>query len=473
MEIVPKMQSNEVEPMVNGDVVSDCRLGQLNYDCLESIFELLCTQELIHLCNIDPIVSDAVKYRVVKKRMIYVEDWNQIWCTTRLFKEFGKFMRMLVISERCMFGLSNGESLFEQFLGLVVKHCSEDNLNVLSLHFDNGPINVNLLEATRPFLTNVYQIHIRSMSNVLNLGHTQFLETVIQAAHGMKTIQLENTTINGDWLQLNGMNHVENLCFINSEVIMDKQKWKFCFNMESALKSFTWINVSAANQALCELVAQKCSKMECFNDIQHVMPRSHLRKYAKKNRYSYLASAENLKCVQVTAYTRSGQDLVEFFGIAARKNTIQNLAIHFLENAYDRINIDLSRPNIHYRYPDFTSITALEIYRYPTCMVWGVTFENFVSELVNLREMYISSDEIFNSVRLTTIILAPPNLESCNVSQTNIVCPHSAIITIGHEIDIRKSMNDAFKGFTMILNKDQNAYLEGLDISENIRIEVN
>lgn len=473
MEIVPKMQSNEVEPMVIEDVVSDCRLGQLNYDCLERIFELLCTQELIHLCNIDPIVSDAVKYRVVKKRMIHVEDWNRIWCTIRLFKEFGKFMRILSISERCMLGVSKGESLFEQFLGLIVKHCSENSLNVLSLHFDNGPINVDLLEAARPFLTNVYQIHIRSMSNVLNVGHTQFLETVLQAAHGMKTIQLVNTKINGDWLQLNGMKNVENLAFINSKVIMDKQNWQFCLNMESALKSFAWINVSAANQALCELVAQKCSKMECFTDIQHVMPRSYLRKHAVTNRYSYLASAENLKYVQVTAYTRNGQDLVEFFGIAARNNTIQNLAIHFLANAYDQVIIPLSTPNIHYRYPHFTSITALEIHGYPTCMVWGETFMNFLSELINLREMYISSDETFNSVRLTAIILAPPNLESCNVSRTHIVYLPLAIITIGVEIDNRKKINDAYKGINMILNEEQNKLLEGRAISKNIRIEVN
>lgn len=462
-----------MSPMSIEAVAENCRLGQLNYDCLERIFEKLCTLELIKLCQINSNVCDAIKNRAIKKRVINFDDWNRIWCTEKVFEEFAECIQTLGIGERNMRRESDeGLSLFEHFLSLIIKYCAKNRLTMLSLHFDIGSISADLLDAVRPFLTNLHQIHIRSVNHRPNPGQEQFLETVIRQATAFETIILENTWINGSWLQLSQMKSVKNLALINSSIGDDaQQNWQSYFNHEPELKHFIWINSSAPNRWLCENVAQHCKKLEHFIDIEHMLSNESLRDNFGMNRYSFLSSVENLKCVKVTALTRSGHDLIEFFNLIARKNTVEFLSIHFLLNAVP-VEFNANRRGPFYKYSHFTSIKNLEIHNYSTCMIWNETILNFIYQLVNLREILISGIEPMNSVQVTCIALAPTNLEMLKIHRIDTHDLHNAIRTIGIEMNKRKSANSKAKTLTIVLNAKQNALLKGHDINDNIRILV-
>lgn len=447
-----------------------CRLGTLNFDCLEKIFERLSTKELIQLCALNPIVHDAFKERAVKKREIIFSEWTQIWDTETIFKEFGEWMKFTTIkSDDIDLQACKNTTEFEYFLNLFVKHCSENRLQTLSLHFDIGKINLDLLNAAKPFFTNLRKIHYTSVGAQENSGQDQFFATIIDSAKELESIQLENTWNKGTWLQHINMQNIQNIALINSS-IFDKKSWDAYFHRTpTKIKRFAWINTTIPNYILCEQMVRNCPNLEHLIDIQHSVPDAYLRDDVfLLNRFNYVSAAKNLKCTRVTSYMRSGQDLIGLFVAIAQENTIQYLSIDFLKNATRRINYENYRLMINNTYPHFTSLRNLEILNNSSCMFWSTIFVNFMCDLINLHEVSVSGDEEINPVQMTRIALAPPNLKVLKINAACTTNLYAAVYTIGRVKEENKLSNGEH-AITIVINQQQYTNLRGRDISKSIK----
>lgn len=439
------------------EIIQNCRLGQLNFDCLEKIFENLCSGELIKLCKINPIVCDAIIERAVSKRMICFDDWNQIWSTEQIFKEIGGRIKSMSIGQQniCQ-RLSKWSSPFDHFMSLLVKHCKRNQIHAMSLHFDIHNINLDLLEASKPFWTNVRQLHFAASMHhgQPNVGYEQFLAAIIETATQLSTIQLENTGINGHWLQYHNMRNIQHLALINTS-IYDLKNWQCYFAQQPTLSTFAWIHAAIPNYTLCENIARYCKQLEHFIDIQHHVPLKYLQQDFVMNRYNYFALFDNLKCARITAYTSSGRDLIGVFLALAQKCTVQTLSINFIANPLNQFNVN-NRLDIRIQYAQFTSVKCLEIGNHSTCHFWNETIVNFMSSMVNLNEVTISGHEPINSVQMTCIALAAPKLKTLNIHQTNIQSSHlsRALTTIARVRRDNSMLN-------VVVNPHQKSQLEG------------
>lgn len=444
-------------------IKSNCRLSELNFDCLEKIFEILSMVELINLCNLCPVVCLAVKERALKKRMINCDDWNRIWNIETIFDELGEWMKCLTIGEHNICPrLCVQSTAFNYFLHILVKHCTEHQLTSLSLSFNIEQLDLNLLNAAKPFFTHIQKLHYASIDRSLNSDHERFLEVIINSSENMNTIQLQNTFGKGIWLRTLKMKNVQNIALINS-FTFDETNWNFYFRQQPRLKSFAWINETVPNQWLCENVVHNCSHLERFIDIQHSVSDEYLSESFALNRYNYLADAVNLKCVRVTAYTRSGQDLINLFVAMAQTNSVQHLSVNFLKNASQHFNYELNRLRIYNRYPHFTSCRSLDIQNNSTCMFWIILMENFLCELINLEELSISSCELMNTVQMTQIALAPPNLKILRLNNAQTCDLFTTLHTIGKIC--RGKM-------TIYINSEQSLSLVNRAFSKKIQIIV-
>lgn len=459
--IEKKMLQLEVE-------IENCRLGRLNFDCLEKIFESLCTRDLINVCAINPIVRYAVKERVVRKRLIIFNDWNRIWDTETIFKEFGEWIKYMSITED-NFNSSKNITAFDHFLQLLVKYCTQNRLQTLSLNFDIGQVNKDLLNAAKPYFTNLREIHYSSVGRKENSDHEQLFATIIDQANELESIQLENTWCKGTWLQHNRAKNIQSITLIDSSVF-DKNSLSIFFNQKPAIRTFAWINASAPNHTLCENVIRNCPNLDQFVDVQYLVPDGYLRESYLMNRYNYMSDAKNLKCARITSFCRSGQDLISFFASIARKNTLQNLSIHFIMNAIGEFNYETNRFDIYNKYPLFTSLHSLDIQNNSSCMFWSEIIVNFMSELLNLQQVSISGHEPINPVQMTRIALAPTNLKVLKINNANTPDLYMAIYTIGKVIE--ENQETGQKTITIVINPQQNLNLQGYDISESIKIIV-
>lgn len=447
---------------------SNCRLGGLNFDCLEKIFESLCTRELINVCAINPTVRYAVKERVVRKRMISFNDWNRIWDTETIFKEFGEWIKHMSIAEDNLNSFGN-LTAFDNFLQLLAKYCTKNRLQTLSMHFDIGEVNKDLLNASKPYFTNLRQIHYSSVGRKENSGHEQLFAAIIDGANELESIQLENTWSKGTWLQHNKAKNIQSITLIDSS-IFDKKSLDIYFNKKPAIKTFAWINASAPNHTLCENVIRNCPNLDQFVDVQYLVPDGYLQETYLINRYNYMSDAQNLKCARITSFCRSGQDLISFFAAIARKNTLQNLSIHFIMNAIGEFNYDANRLDLYNKYPSFTSLHSLDIQNNSSCMFWSIIIVNFMSELLNLQQVSISGHEPINPVQMTRIALAPTNLKVLKINNANTPDLYMAIYTIGKVIE--ENQGKGQQTITIIINPQQNLNLQGYNISKSIKIIV-
>lgn len=444
----------------------DCRLSVLNFDVLEKIFEELNTEELITLCGISAVACSAIAEIFVKKRMIIFDDWNRIWNAETVFKEFGEWMKFIEIGQNNIDEEMCKElTPFEYMLHLIVKKCTKDRLRSLSLNFDIDRVDSELLHVARPFFTELRQIQYSSVTNKAKSGQEQFLGMIIDAADKLESFQLKNTCSRGNWLRNSNMKNLQNINFVNSSVL-DKENWDSYFTKQPTLKKFTWIHADMPNDWLCENVARKCKNLEEFIDVQQlVLEEEHFNE--NSNRYEYLALVGNLKRAQITSFTRSGQDLINFIATTARNNTVEHLSVNFLKNAKDNFNYGANRSRIHHKYPHFTSLNSLEIMNHSSCMFWNEMSVNFMSELTNLREVTISSFEPISSVQLVQIALAPPNLSILKISGALTINICMAMITIGRVIEANRQQK-----LTVEINSQQNEHLKEHKISDFIRLVV-
>lgn len=441
---------------------NDCRLGLLNFDCLEKIFESCCTRELIKLSAVNPIVHRAVKERAIRKRLINFDDWTEIWDTETIFKEFGEWIKFLSIREDniCMRACKNSTA-FDFFLQLLVKYCTENRIQTISMAFDIGKVNMDLLDAAKPLFSNLHQVHFSSIGRQENFGHEQLFAAIIDAATELESIQLENTWSKGTWLQKDKMKNIRYLALINSS-IFDQKSLDTYFNQKPAIKTFAWVNVSVPNHSLCERFVRNCPNLEQLIDVQHLVTDGYLRESFLMNRYNYISVAENLKCLRVTAFTRSGQDLISLFAAIARKNTIENLSIHFLMNAIGLFNYDANRLDIYNKYPEFTALKVLDIQNNSSCMFWSIIIVNFIIDMINLNEVRLSGIEPMTPVQLTQIALAPKNLKVLKINNAVITGLYNSIYTIGQVKENSK------ESITIVINQEQNLLLQRNNRSKRI-----
>lgn len=466
----PIVEFNEYESCSTAEqIMENCRLGKLNFDCLEKIFEHLGTGELIELCKIDQFVCNAVKERAIAERMINFSEWKQIWGTEMIFKEIGQRIKHMSIAEADMCQqMCQHLSPFDQFLRFLSKYCSKNRLKSLSLNFDVSAMDANLLESARPFLTNIQQILFTSMSHMPNIGQDQFFITLIECAKQLSTIQLVNTTIDGKWLRLENMKNVENVALIDS-IIFDSTNWQSYFERQPTLKFFAWINCRFPNYTLCENIARNCTQLERFVDYQHLVHDKYLQRDFVMNRYNYFGLFENLKCARITAYTSSGRDLTGVFMALSQKNTLETLGINFIMNTISQYNAaDRLGSSLHYT--QFTSLKSLHIQNHSPCFFWHGNLINFMSCMVNLREVSISGPSQINSVQITCIALKAPKLITLklNGAMTGSDDLCMALQTIAKVKEINPNSKDGI--FTVVLNTDQMRQLEGQNFGDNIRI---
>lgn len=455
-------------------IINNCRLNKLNFDCLENIFKYLFTNDLIHLCQIDPLVCDAINERAISKRHVEFTDWSQIWDAETIFSDIGARIRSMAIDE---WNFPQAETAtaassttdvqpINQFLSMLIKHCTPNRIQELSLRFNFYGMNQTLLNEARPYFNQLKKIIFGSIDGRPSTDHEQLLAAMIDSAEQLSTIQLENTSSNGDWLSFDHIKNVENLALVNSSVFDDKN-WHHYLTNQPELKIFAWVNSHIPNYSLCENVARYCIGLERFFDVQfYVDDEKYFERDFVMNRYNYFASFQNLKYAQITAYTESGCDLIGAFMALARRNTVEMLAINFLKNATIKYTLD----DVDYatqQYPDVESLKILEIENCTSCEFWNEILVNFLKRSVNLNELSISGDDRLNSVQLACIALATPQLDLLKINCLIVANLPQALKTIS----MARAKNQNPNILNVFINSEQSMQLNGCEF-QNMQFEV-
>lgn len=454
-------------------IVKSCRLSQLNFDCLDEIFQYLFTNDLLHLCQINPMVCDAIKERAIGKHHIDFTAWNQLWGTETIFTEFGAKIRSMAIhewdfSQAEAADSTTGDQPINQFLSMLIKHCKPNRIQELSLNFDCHGINQTQLNEARPYFGQLEKIIFASTDgrHPNTDLHEQLLTTMIDSAKQLSAIQLESTTSSGNWLRLAHMANVENLALVNS-LVDDDQKWHQYLTNQPKLTSFAWVHSTNPNVRLCENVARYCSELERFFDVQVCIDDDqYFQRDFVMSRYNYFASFQNLKCAQITAYTESGRDLIGAFMAMARRNTVERLGINFLQNPTIKYTLD-DMDYAAQEYPEIQSLQSLAIENCTSCNFWNGILVNFLKATMNLKELSISGCDRINSIQLTCIALAPSKLDVLNINQLIVADLPLAM----KSISVGRAKNNNSNTLTVVINSEQSGQLKGREFC-NIQFEV-
>lgn len=439
-------------------IIENCRLSKLNFDCLEKIFEYLFTNDLIQLCHINPMVCDAIKERTISKHRINFMDWNQIWSTETIFAEIGAHIRYMAIHE---LNFDAGQPI-NHFLAKLIEHCTPNRIQELALRFDFNAMDETLLNAARPYFSQLQKLTFGSIGRRSNTDGEQLLAAMIDSAKQLSSIQLENTSSNGNWLRSNHMKNVENLTLVKSSVVDDENLHHYLTN-QPKLKTFVWINSHNPNYTLCENVARYCSELERFVDVQYHVDEEYLQRNFVMSRYNYFASFQNLKNAHITAYTESGRDLIGAFMALAQRNTVEMLGIHFLKNATTKYTLD-DMDNAAEQYPDILSLKYLDIENCTSCGFWSGILVNFLKRTMNLNELSISGHDQLNSIQLTCIVLAPPQLNVLKINRLNVKDLPLALKSIS-------IVRVSFTALKVCINSEQSMQLGGREF-QNMQFEV-
>lgn len=444
-------------------IIKNCRLSQLNFDCLGEIFQFLSTSDLIHLCQINPMVCDAIKERAIGKHHIDFSDWNQLWGTETIFSEFGAKIRSMAIHEwdfsQPEAASSIGDHPINQFLSMLVKNCTPNRIEELLLNFDFHGINPTQLKEARPYFSQLKKLIFASIIGRHPNSDNQELplNTMIESAKQLSSIQLENTTSSGDWLRLNHMTNMENLVLVNSLVSND-ENWLHYLTNQPKLTSFAWVHSTIPNYQLCENVARHCTDLERFFDVQFRIDdeEQYFQRDFVMSRYNYFASFQNLKCAQITAYTESGRDLIGAFMAMTRRNTIERLGINFLQNPAFKYTLD-DMDYATQEYPEMQSLQSLQIENCTSCGFWNEILVKFLEATTNLNELSISGHERINSIQLTCIALVPSRMDVLQINQLIVADLELAL----KSISVGRAKNGNSDTLTVVVNSEQSMQLKG------------
>lgn len=453
-------------------IIKFCRLSQLNFDCLDEIFQYLSTNDLIHLCQINPMVCDAIKERAIGKHHINFSDWNQVWGTETIFSEFGAKIRSMAIHEwnfpQSETASAADDQPINQFLSMLIEHCAPNRIEELSLNFDFQGIDPTQLNEARPYFSQLKKFIFASIvgRHPNTDHHEQPLNTMIDSAKQLSSIQLENTTSNGDWLRFNHIANVESLALVNSMVSND-QNWHHYLTNQPKLTSFAWVHSTIPNYQLCENVARHCINLERFFDVQYrIDDEQHFQRDFVMSRYNFLASFQNLKCAQITAYTESGRDLVGAFMALAQRNTVERLGVNFLQNPTIKYTLD-EMDYATQEYPEIQSLQRLQIDNCTSCDFWNGILVKFLKATMNLNELSISGHDRLNSIQLTCIAIAPSKLNVLKINQLIVADLELAL----KSISVRRAKNGNHDTLTVVINSEQSKQLKGSEFS-NIQFGV-
>lgn len=461
------------------DDIDNCRLTQLNWDCLEKVFEYLDTKDLIQLSEVNSIVCDAILERGIKRNAIDFDGATEIWNIQEIFAKFGKHMIQVVAHEENFHQQGDTEAApIDNFLRLLTKHCTSNHITKMNLNFDYRKVNGKLLTAAQPFFTNIQTLCINGRS--YNAGDNMFSATIINAAKQLSVLYLsKGTNIDFNLLHCESMKHLQTLVLYDIEYA-NADNWVRLFSNQPKLKSFAWQNLCKPNYSLCKYIAHSCGdNLEQFLDLQMGISRKCQSEEFIMNRYDYFAKFTNLKDAAITSYLDSGRDLIDALATIAQNNTVQNLCLMFLDAhkiIEDFFNFTL-QPKSYAKCTSLSSLTILNIASRSN--LWSDNMDQFIKCSQNLHTIAISG-RCVSAAQIARIAVAAQRLKILNLSmflfQDEFVVETPAICQLLTNLDVEwKQRNRNAEEPTVLnvyVNPEQKRHLAEyeLDLSDSINI---
>lgn len=309
-----------------------CRLRHgLNENCLLYVFEYLDEMDLLRLCEMDPYYKELILKWTIKNKCLNLKSPND---NLQLFETFGESMRKLRIVS----------SKFVVTFGTLMKYCKPGQLTEVDIDITerNGVLGradmtdalCKLTLMTMPIFSNLHKLRFHLfgvnadpvVDPVVDV-YTNFLTQISTAAVNLRTLDIDQLQIRGDWLQ--NMRNLEELRIV----------WKMgssldslvnYFNAKPNLKIFKFLHHGAdvtSISSIFKALAESCPKLETFFDSDRNLSSMYTRfddsltkRYASFSKFSYL------NFVTLTTYTFCGSDLYYPLVNLATKN-LANLRI--------------------------------------------------------------------------------------------------------------------------------------------------
>lgn len=434
--------------------IDNCQLTKLNFDCLERVFAYLSTKDLIHLSQINPIIYDAILERAISKRHIDFYELTQIWTLEKIFAKFGKHMTEVAINEN-HFELWKKirTAPINNFLRLLIKYCTANQITEMNLTFDYRKVDAKLLNAAKPFFTNIQTLSVTGTSS--NSGDRNFLTTtIINAAKNLSMLTLENVTINFNALNFECMKNLETLSISETNCVNTTNNWQRLLSSQPKLKSFAWDNYSNPNYTICKYIADHCADtLEKFMDKQLNVPEQFQSETFIMNRYDYFSNFKRLKKVAITGYLDSGCDLINVLAIIAQKNTVQKLWIQFLDGS--EIVEDTFVVPLVGNFDNCSSLTTLSIGNLGNDYFWCDIIVRFIKCAENLHTITISGKYI-SETQIASIASAARRLKildlSTHIFQKQIVAVNPPICSLLADISAKWKRRNKKAAVPAILN---------------------
>lgn len=300
-----------------------------------------------------------------------------------------------------------------QFLNLVIRHCSVGGLTEVELYHVGSGIPSNIIQESMPFFSNLRKLVVFN-----DMWYHEFLASVSTTATNLTHLTLDNKF--DIKLASTGMEHLKELR-LRSSSIDEKELLTFLRN-KSKLELFSCTAKNGIDSVIDTLAAH-CPKLRVFSDFHLDNPYAYGRVISDRlqSRYSAVRYFDTVQELGLTTYTKCGSDLYYPLIQITKKNKLESLKI--VMNHADAIALEEQerKQYNHQSFADFTSLKEVELLLTVEFQEYefDVPFIAFIVKETNVKKFCVKCDR--SIVNIYKIIDAVPHLSQLDVSQVPMI----------------------------------------------------
>lgn len=382
-------------------------LNELCDDILIGIFDHLDIETWLKLCSTSMHYRNLIVNNVISRKLVDFTVLKKTQSAKEVFKLFGKTMTKIKINGRCILRRP-AYFAFEQFLQLLLDHCTPGILREVELEFRIPEfIRADLIQRTMPYFQNVQFIKLRSPRSSFN-PLRQWFQQITQ--NQIRTIHL------------NGMNPFSKNFQLDPFAVPCLQHLilKYCSFNDQQLDLL--IDFVKKMPTLKTFHFDGWNMQRIFDTIAEYLPhiesvgKMHVDRIPESTILKMLKRFDNLKHISLFGILDSGLIFNNIFNVLATKSTLKKIEID-IEPAFMGISsifnyetqmneLIKSNANVQTKY-----IECLHLTSYFAGDEFWIYYRFLLTKVFDYKICILSFDLKIKSYIIVTIVKHRPNLE--------------------------------------------------------------
>ncbi|XP_055298511.1 uncharacterized protein LOC129566512 [Sitodiplosis mosellana] len=384
--------------------------GDMNDDCLTSVFDYLDTASLVKMTKTCQRMKDIVTDRVIPRKIVQFGEIRRQSSTRKAFELFGPSMTRMKIHADDIQMTRPGFTRFSEFLRLLMAYGEPGKLQQLSISGfieDGREISSQLLEAARPYLENVHTLRIELPANSYMAGTFSNKLMTHMPKQNLRHLCLHNIRLIGEWLSVESMPKLEvfhlsvgrsyypsyaNKTIEQLRTYIAEKPQLTCFNYVGPSQESILVEVSRHIPNIARICTVKNLMVDGQsngqNDDNNSTSSAAWGRQGYRAKWKHLTEFTNLKQFSLESHAPDFKNCGEVFRILANRNTVEHLELitgHICQDGNNPVDIDHLRQMTNVK-----TLRLVDFGRFHGDEFMGQLFEN----LIGLHECTIDGSQL-------------------------------------------------------------------------------